>query len=492
MSLSLLEIQQATKGRWLVGGPPGLVRGLSTDSRRVKKGELFIAFKGDFFDGHHFIKQAFEKGASGALISQHCPVSVASLKKWAAQKGRFLMVVPDSLKAYGDLAAYYRRQLQIPIIAITGSNGKTSTKEMVDCVLRQQYRTTKTYGNLNNFIGLPQSVFEIKPRHEIAILEMGMNVPGEIKRLAHIANPTVGIITNIGRAHLQGMKSVRAIAKAKAELLRALSKKAVAILNRDDAQYSYLKSQSKGRVFTVGLKKSASWKASHVDVLYSNDGLPVGMKFRVLLDGKEQSFEIPAVGTPFVANALVAIALGRIFQVPLPKIKRGLKSFKSVSGRMQHLKVGGLHFYNDTYNANPDSMLASLQTMLTLKKLARKKFRLIVVLGDMGELGTFEKKGHSLVGEAVAKAPVDVLVSVGQRARHIATRAKACGSRACDSRVCGMETQKVFHCDTKQEAAVILLKILRPGDLVLIKGSRFMKMEELLSILIKNRKQKRR
>ncbi|MDO8461833.1 MAG: UDP-N-acetylmuramoyl-tripeptide--D-alanyl-D-alanine ligase [Deltaproteobacteria bacterium] len=461
MKLSQKEILKAVRGKLIVATTGEKITGVSTDTRTVKRGDLFIPLKGRNYDAHSFLEEAFKKGAVGALVEK---------KSLSFNHHRFFIIqVPSTLRALGDLATYWRQQFKIPVVAVTGSNGKTTTKEMIFQILKQKYRTLKTEGNLNNLIGLPQTLFRLSGRDQAAVVEMGMNAPGEIDRLAEIASPQAGVITNIGHAHLEGLGSLRAVAKAKGELLKRLPSNGTAILNADDGETKFLKKLCHSRQVNFGLRK-ATYQAFQVRLKGLRGCSTRGMEFLLKKTKKTERFEIPLVSVTAVSNALAAIAVGDLLSVSWPQMKKGLKNFRPPPNRMQIKKIRNLLVLDDTYNANPDSMKAALKTLHSLTVKGRRK---VAILGEMLELGRYENKGHREVGQEAAVSGLDLLVTIGRRAAGIAAGARQ------------ERFEKIRTFGNFEKAKRSLPSLLRPNDVILLKGSRGARMERFLELFTK-------
>lgn len=451
------EILSATQGRWIGGEKKKVVfSGLSIDSRKIKPGELFIALRGDRFNGHDFIGQALEAGAAGVVFSEDRNLDF---------KSKVFIRVSDTLWALQEIARAHRSKFNIPLIAITGSNGKTTTKELAASILAQKYRLLKNEGNLNNHIGVPLTLLRLESTHEVAVIEMGINRPGELTRLGEIAHPQAALITNVGPTHLEFLGDVAGVARAKGELLETLTPQGVAILNIDDEHYSVLASRVKGERITFGLRPEAHVTASELN-FYPDRGTTFKLRMRINQKTQEGQVALRVMGRHNVYNALAAAAVGLYLGMQLDMIRQGLEDFRPVSMRSQLLELGGFHILNDCYNANPASMRAAIETLAGLGSQGRQ----IAVLGDMLELGGLSEAAHREMGLAVAKAGIHRLITVGKLAREM-----ACGALSG-----GMEARRVICCELPEEAGKVLLEIARPGDYILVKGSRGMKMERLI------------
>jgi UDP-N-acetylmuramoyl-tripeptide--D-alanyl-D-alanine ligase len=430
---------------------------ITTDSRDVKKGSLFCALTGTRFDGHKFVASAFRKGASGALIRKG--------KKVKVPRGRWLLTVDDTLRALGNLGTNWRDRFEIPVIAITGSNGKTTTKELIAQTLASRYAVLKTEGNYNNLIGVPWTLFRITRKHELAVLEMGMNSPGEIDRLAQIARPQIGVLTSIGRAHLEGLGSITAVARAKAELLKYLPSDGLAVINADDPRVLSMAKQSKARVLTYGFGSDAIIRGRRFKSLGFK-----GSSFEVRLGGKTLKVRLELPGRYNAVNALAALAIGHHFNVPLASMARSLKNVRLPGGRMTQIRLkNGIHIIDDSYNANPESVREALSNL----DYTNHKQRKIVVLGDMLELGKFSQRAHREIGRAAVEADADTLFAVGEWSGEIANGAKKAG----------LNPAKILCFETAKQAGKKLREYVRRNDLILIKGSRGIHLEEVVHAL---------
>jgi UDP-N-acetylmuramoyl-tripeptide--D-alanyl-D-alanine ligase len=450
-------ILQHLSGRLVQGNLASRAWGVSTDSRTINKGNLFVALSGPQFDGRTFLSQAFERGASGALISGPC-----SLDSIPASK--IIIEVEDTLNALGDLARNWRKPFSIPVVGLTGSNGKTSTKEMLAGILEPTATTLKNPGNLNNLIGLPLTLLGLGPEHRFAVLEMGMNRSGEIRRLSAIAGPTVGLITNIGPAHLEGLGSLEAIARAKGELFEALSPEDWAIVNQDDPRILELATVCRSRKITFGLDPLAEVRADDVQPTSS------GLGFWLYARGHRRKIRLPLPGRHNVGNALAAAAAALVLGLSLDQIQQGLERFSPPQHRLE-IRVGsqGVRLLDDSYNANPSSMAAALETF----QLLRQEQRGGLVLGDMLELGAYSPQAHGEIGAQVGRLGVDYLVTIGE---HTSTlRAKALqGSRP---------PVKAVHCGSLEELRERLGRLIAAGDWILIKGSHGMGLTTIAEAL---------
>jgi UDP-N-acetylmuramoyl-tripeptide--D-alanyl-D-alanine ligase len=444
------DILKATKGHLVRGNPETVVSGVSTDSRTLKKNDLFVALIGERFDGHNFIAQAIARGASGVLVSRDIEVPPA----------KFLIKVKDTLKALGDMAGAYRRNFNTPIVGITGSNGKTSTKDMTAAVLSQKYSILKSEGNFNNAIGVPMTLFGLSRTYRAAVIEMGTGAPGEMSRLVEIAQPNIGVINNVGPTHLEFFGSIDEVAAEKSVLARSVK---LAVLNADDHRVSEMRASVDGTVVSFGLAEA---DVQATEIRQDRDGKLI---FTLAANGEMIEICLSALGKHNVYNALAAASVGLLFRMKLDEIKKGLESYRGVPKRMQEMAVNGAMIIDDTYNSNPVSLKAALD-FLSAAECDGKK---IVVVGDMLELGGKSDELHREMGRYIAGCPIHTLMTVGDRAEKMA-------EAALDS---GIPENRAAICKTNPEALEHLRLILNDGDLALIKGSRGMKMEEIVEAL---------
>jgi UDP-N-acetylmuramoyl-tripeptide--D-alanyl-D-alanine ligase len=446
MKLSLQQIAEITGGRLVPSGAEGLICGISTDSRSITPGELFIPLRGPNYDGHDFLVRALRNGAGACLTEE----VIAGLKVPVIQVG-------DTLKALGDLAAAHRLGYAGPLVAITGSTGKTTTKEMLATILEKTAPGLKSSGNFNNLVGLPQTLFQLQQEHRWAVVEMGMSARGEIARLAEIATPNIGLITNIGPAHLETLHGLDGVARAKGELFASLKAGTTAVINVDDERVAAIPVANGVRRLLFGLSSEAVVRASEV-VAKGRE-----VRFQLHLPGGVWPVVLPVVGSCNVSNALAAAAVAYALEVPTETIVAGLQDYQPIGGRMETVTLqSGVVLLKDYYNANPLSMGAALEALDQLNGGGRR----VAVLGDMLELGDESERLHQEVG-ALAANHCDLLLLLGDMG-------KAMGRGA---RNAGMSARRVRIANNHDEAAACLLRALRAGDRVLVKGSRGMRME---------------
>jgi len=447
--LPIFQIAEFAGAKLESGDPKASVEKISTDSRTLKRGELFVALRGENFDGHQFVETATNAGAIGAIVDFGWDGSVP--------RNFGILRAEDTLRAYQKLAANYRQSLPIEVLAITGSNGKTSTKDFVASVLARRFQVTKTEGNFNNHVGLPRTILEATSEDEVGVWEIGMNHPGEIAALAKIAAPDAAIITNIGIAHIEFMGSRDAIAYEKGALVEAVSLEGTVILNADDPFSETIASRTRAKVVLAGIKQGVV-RATEIRQT------PEGSEFTILEGAHRCRAQLPVPGLHMVQNALLAVAAGRAFGLSIEDCATGLATAPLTRARLQIKEIGGVQFIDDSYNANPDSMKAALRTLVELDADGKR----IAVLGEMRELGDELERGHREVGEAAAEFGVDQLIAIGQHGAIIARAAKHAG------------LQKSVAVSSTTEAAEVLVDVVVPGDLVLIKGSRAAQTERVM------------
>lgn len=449
-AFTLQEVEKATGGRLLYPVVDDSVFSqVETDTRAITEGALFVALKGETFDGHDYVLQAKERGAAGAVVAEDRPEY--------KQEGFAVVIVTDTRKAYQDLARFHRRRFSIPVIAVTGSVGKTSTRSMIAAVLSQKYRVLQTEKNFNNEIGLPKTLLQFTPEHEACVVEMGMRGLGQIAELAAIAEPDIGVVTNVGKSHIELLGSQDNIARAKSELVRALSEDGVAILNQDDSYVAAMADLCRGKVVGYGIESNAAIRASRV--VCSEKGL----RFACRCFDQVMDIHMPLIGSHNVYNALAAIAVGRVLGLTEHQLQKGLSEYRGMPMRQELIHLGEYTFINDAYNANPASMSEALKSLALLTK-GRK----IAVLGGMLELGDWTVREHEKIGAEAAELGLDALITMGSPASYIADAARKNGLGA------------VYTAQDHAGAADCLRQIIQPGDTVLLKGSRGFAMEKIL------------
>ena len=423
----------------------------SSDLRSIRTGDLFVALSGKNFDGHRFVEDAIRKGAIGAIFSQRPMLNT---------HGKRVMVrVKDTTRALQQIAAYHRSLINIPVIAVTGSNGKTTVKDMISAVLTQGYSVLKTEGTKNNHIGVPQTLLKLNSTHQICVIELGTNHRGEIRLLGDIARPTVAVITNIGPSHLEFLQDLEGVFTEKMDILKTLDKDmGAAIVNGDDP-YLVRVPRASRRVFTYGLGDSNDIYAVKVR------GAEKNISFTV---NGSQKFEVGLIGTHNVYNALAAVATGTLFGVSYKDIRKALSGFRAANMRLAPVRVRGIDVINDSYNSNPLSMSAAIEALVNYPASSRW-----IVTGDMLELGKKAVLFHRKAGEEIARAGAGGLLTLGELSKFTLSQARASG----------LSRNKSWHCASHGEAAAILKSHVKRGDVILIKGSRAMTMEKILEKL---------
>ena len=452
MNLTIAEILQATQGTLIQGNPNTVITQVSTDSRTLKKGYLFVALVGEKFDGHNFLEGVCQQGAIGAVVSK----PVAEFSQLAPP---VVMQVNDTLVALGAIANCHRRKFDLPIVAITGSNGKTTTKDITTSVLAQRFSVFKSEKSYNNQIGIPSRLMQLSEADEIAVLEIGTSWPGEIERLSQITAPTVGVITNIGPAHLELLGSIEGVAEEKGALLTHVEH---AILNADDPMMPRLAGRVCGQITTFGWRNNADVSASEIEI----DGFGKPTFTLIINENKVDRVHLPCLGKHNIYNALAAASIGVWAGLTPTEIRAGLECFQPADMRMQPIVHNDLRIINDAYNSNPESLKSAL-TFLSEIEITGKR---IALLGDMLELGKHSQTLHLKTGQAIP-TNISLLITVGPHSRAIADGAEGI-------------VESIISCDTPKQAALELTRYAQPGDTVLIKGSRGIKLEQVLEKLI--------
>ncbi len=460
LSLTLQEIKENLAGKIVQGDPAASYNNVTIDSRKVKPGDIFVAIIGEENDGHEFIPEAVENGAKLIITSR-------SLEPYP---NIAILQVKDTTTALQNLASYNLSQINsIDVIGVTGSAGKTTTKDMVFSVLNTEKRVLKSPENYNNEYGLPLSLLELEGDEDVAVLEMATRNKGDIELLTEIANPQIGILTNIGAAHLENFHSVENVAEAKKELLEGLTGPKTAIINYDDEHVRRVSKEMDGlNLISISLKtSSADYYASKIKV--SADGKSSSFKVKEKKTGEVKDLKLNRSGEHNIYNALFAIAAARNLNLGWDSIKKGLRNVDVTELRQEIRKINGVKIINDTYNANPLSMRAAINFLSDIQGE-----RKIAVLGPMLELGGFERVAHLELGKYISESDVDILITVGNTAKTIAEGAIEAS----------MPRQKVYVFSERDETAVLLRRIKKKNDVILIKGSRSMQMEEIVELLL--------
>ncbi len=451
-SLKCREILEATGGTLAFGDAELDICSISTDSRRIGKGALFIPIAGERFDGHDFITSSLEAGAAASLTQSRLIPTVP---------GKAVIRVCDTVEALGKIAKYYRKKFGIPFVGITGSVGKTSTKDMVAEVLACSFNVLKTKGNFNNEIGLPLTIFNIDRSHEAAVIEMGMSGFGEISRLTSIVRPNIAIITNIGLSHIEKLGSRQNILKAKLEILEGLDNGGIVVLNGDDKLLYGIKDLVSFKTIFYGMEEGLDYQAFNI----KTEG-EKGTGFELTVNGRDYKIHVPVPGLHNVYNALAAVAAGLELGMDMDSVINGIARFTPSKMRMDIIKHKGATIINDTYNASPQSMEAAINV---LKEVAGSN-RTIAVLGDMLEMGEWAFNAHVDVGIFAVSREIDYILTVGESGRNIAVGAIEAGAEKC----------RVHSFEKNEDAAGFLKELFKKGDVILVKGSRGMKMEEII------------
>lgn len=458
-SLKVEDILKVTDGKLLVGNLQETCENFCTDTRKIQKDDVYVGLKGERFNGNEYYKEALQKGAKVAIISG-IDVTKEDLEEF---KDKTIIEVADSLIAFGNIAAYKRSLYNIPVVQITGSVGKTSTRDIVANVVRMKYKTLQTEGNFNNAIGLPTTVLKLKD-HEAMVVESGMNHFGEIRYLGKIAKPTIAVITNVGTAHIGLLGSRENILKAKLEILENLKPDGYVVINNDnDLLHKWCEQDTKYKKYTFGIDEKSDVMAYNIVISkeYST--------YNVKINDKEYTVKVPVSGRHFVYNSLCAIAVGNLLNIAPEDIIKGIETFQLTKNRMEVDKIkNDVTVINDAYNASYDSMKAAIEY---LKEIPGN--RKIAVLGDMFELGEFGEEIHRKVGKEVVKNKVDILITVGTLAKFIAEEAKSLG----------MPEENIKVLETTKEAAEYLNKNLEKEDVVLLKASHGMNFAEIYNEL---------
>lgn len=430
--------------------------GITTDSRNVQKGELFVALAGENFDGHDYCLKAVAAGAGGVIVSrkvQDIPGEIPVFE------------VEDTLKAYQQLANYYRKSFKnLKVFAVTGSNGKTSTKDLLAACLASKYKVLKTQGNFNNEIGLPKTLFSITSDTDIAVVEMGMRGLGQIAELCEIAEPDSGLITNVGETHMELLGSMENIGKAKSEIVVDLPENGFAVLNGDNEYVKAAAQKTKAKVVYFGLSDICDYQGCNIRTS------ALGTVFTCIekSTGKEIEVKLQLIGEHNVYNALSAIAGAACYGVAAEDSARALATARLTGSRQEIIYIGDITFINDAYNASPASMEAALKTLAEAKKAAPGS-RSVAVLADMLELGHISEISHRKVGQLAVENGTDFILTYGDEAVFISDEAKKMGA-------------DVMHCKDRQEAADVLRQMAKSGDIILLKGSRSMQADKMLEL----------
>ncbi len=453
-ALTVEDVVRGTQGA-LVGGDLGVpVSGVSIDSRTLGIGDAFFAIHGHHLDGHAFLRDAAARGASCLIVHDlpdELPPSVSAV------------LVDDTTRALGRLAAYHRARFTVPVVAITGSNGKTTTKEMTAAILESLGPVLKPESSFNNQWGLPLTLLKLGPEHRAVVVELGANTPGEIAALAEISRPTVGVVTMVASAHTEFFGSLDGVAAEKSALVRAIPREGAVVLNADDAKVIAMRALSRARVLTFSRQPGAD-----VSAVGPAEETPEGVRVTLETGGGRRTVTLRFAGRHNIVNALAAAGAAAALGLPLEAIARGLAAARPIKGRCVWKRAGSVRILDDTYNANPVSVRAALETLAAATDARRR----IVVLGDMLELGAISEEAHREAGRAVAASGAAEFVGVGRWAMAAVEAARAAG------------LSESHHAATFEDTVALLLKRLAPGDAVLVKGSRGMRMERVVDALL--------
>ncbi len=452
------DILKQTNGKLVTGNENDICENFSKDTREIQSGDTYIGIKGASFNGNMFWQEALDKGAKTVIVEG---IEFPD-KDIENNKNKNIILVSDTLNALYEIARYKRSLYNIPVVAITGSVGKTSTKDIIANVVSQKYKTLKTEGNNNNNIGLPFTILKLRD-HEALVIEMGMNHFKEISLLTSIAKPTISVITNIGTSHIGNLGSRENILKAKLEILEGMKEPKIVVNNDNDLLNNWYKNnKNKIEIHTFGIENKSDIIAKNVDIEENSSS------FTCLFNNDEFEINVPVSGKHFIYNALCAAMIGELLNIDKEDIKNGIKSFELTKKRMDLLKVNDITIINDSYNASYESMKASLEYLSNIN--ANRK---IAVLGDMFELGDYSEELHRKVGEEIVKNNIDILISCGENAKYIVQQAEKVG----------MKKENIYYVKDIQEVEEKILKLVKPKDVLLIKASNGMKFFNIVEYI---------
>lgn len=454
---SVGEIIDLCSGKLLCGSKNVVCTNFLKDTREMQKGDTYIGIVGENYDGNSFYKEAIKKGANCVILNE------SYLDKQKVEEDIPVLLVKNTLECLNVLAQYKRKHVKTYFIGVTGSVGKTSTRDMIYSVLSRKYGTLRNEKNYNNQIGVPLTMLKVQ-KEEMAVVEMGMNQLGEIEKLSKIVRPQIGIITNIGTAHIGKLGSRENICKAKLEITTGMDKDGILILNQDDdlLHTYYEKNKNNRKIVTIGIKEESDFGAKNI-VLMENS-----TTFTVTFYNQEYDVYVPIPGLAFVYNALVSIAVGTLLKMDIETILEGIKNASITKKRLEIVERENYTIINDSYNASEDSMKASLQVLAN-----RNEKRKIAVLGDMLELGEFSEEIHRKIGELVAMVNIDLLITVGQDSKYIAVSAKENG----------MDRRNIYSFHENREVIYFLKKELKDGDVLLFKASNRLNLSQIVEKL---------
>ncbi len=448
------------RGHLLIGDKDTLLENFSKDTRTIQKGDIYIGIKGENFDGNSLYKDAFNKGARGCILSSETKIDSEYLD---TLEDKFIVLVDDVIKSLQSLASYKRSLYDIPVIGITGSVGKTSTKDIVASVLSKKFHVLKTMGNLNNHIGVPLTILSLKDENCL-VIEMGMNNLREISNLSKIARPTISIITNVGTAHIGLLGSRENILKAKLEILDGMEEKVLIINNDNDLLHKFYEDNKDMKIITYGINNESDYMATNIKLEDSSS------TFKVNLNNLEDTFKINVPGEHFVTNSLCAITIGDYFNISNEDIKLGIENFILTKRRMQIEKFNNITIINDCYNANLDSMESAITYLSSLSKT-----RKIAILGSMLELGSFSESIHRTLGKFIASKDIDILICVGEDAKYIYEEAI----------LNGFNKELTYAYNKNSDAIEKIKELIKENDTILIKSSLGMNFIEIYEGIIK-------
>ncbi|MCR4337948.1 MAG: UDP-N-acetylmuramoyl-tripeptide--D-alanyl-D-alanine ligase, partial [Candidatus Omnitrophica bacterium] len=461
MAFSISQILKATGGKLISGPRQGEVLGISTNSKKIEDGELFIAIKGEHFDGHDFVEDVVKQGVKAVIISKK-KIKSFKTKKIDVNHHVAFIAVDDPVKALGNLARFHRHRFSIPVIAITGSAGKTTTKEMVAKVLESRFRVLKNMGTENNFIGVPQTLLKLQPSHQVVVLEVGTNQPGDIAWLTHVVNPDIAIFTNIGESHLERLKSPEKVFEEKSQLVRGMKKTGTVILNIDDRFLKQMLAWKRfsPKLLTFGIENPADFQAKDIRI---NDRHQ--LEFQI---SEGPQFSLPTTMRENIYNALAAICCGRICSVEYPAIVKALSQFSSSAHRQEVHRFSHCWVIDDSYNANPVSFRSAVNVLDQFPSKGKR----ILVCADMLELGRQSKRLHQAMGEEISRAKIDVIFAYGKFSEDIVKTIRK-----------KKTSQRTFYYRQMGALHRRLLELCHPEDVILVKGSRGMRMEKTVEFL---------